>query len=396
MITALPSIGARLLRVLVIGWALIGGSVAVIKVGQGAPLPSSGGAAGLPWKSGGLFTPNAGALAAYRAANSARFMDSQTSALGFVITPKTSIADAIASVSGTIAGSSGGRILLTEGTWDFPTGGITIAGDNIEIVALSPGNTFFRSRSATQSIVTITGDYVRIQGVTFVDQVHTYPAVHVRGNYATIQDCVFLEGLGVAIEPVGSGRCDGVAVRDCLFGLASTGSITLTGNCDICQVEGNRFLATGYISVNSPLVTNTLITGNSLASPGAIYYPFGYGTVAKANSAILIQPSATLADNTANADVSVNFYWPVATTYGVSIDFALYRGATPDIETGRLELVINSAECLVYMDAVTTTVNPGVTFSGVVVAGVAYLQYTTTATGSAATLKLTVTQERLY
>lgn len=394
MTTALPSTGARLLRAFVLGWALIGGTVAVIKVGQGAPLPSAGGAAGLPFKAGGLFRPDAGGLAAFRAANAARFANAQSGALGFVCTPKMSIQEAINSVSGTKAGAFGRRILLTEGTWDFPATGVTIDRDGIELIALSPGNTFFRAGSVNKSILTITGSWFRVQGITFVDQAGVYPAITVTGSYGSIIDCKMQYGLGILIS-----AADGVSVRDCLFDTSSTGDLIVSGASDQCQIIGNRFLAPNRsIQLTSTAVTNTLIVGNTLAPSGYIAYPPGGGTIASGNfpAENYLRSTFTLADNTVAADVSASVSWNTATVYAVSLNFALYRGATPDVCTGRLDIAINGTDCEVYMDAVTTTTDPGVTFSGVVVAGSAYLQYTTTATGAAATLRFTSAREATY
>jgi len=340
-----------------------------------------------------------GSLDAARTATSISNIQWRLDALGVVCTPGMGLANAILTAS-TPNGGGKTRVLLAEGTWDFVSG-LTIDQDNVELIALSPANTFFRARTAgALPMLTVTGDYFRIQGVTFVDQsLGTSPALYIRGNYATVDDCISLEGRGISIAPVGSGRCDGVVVRDCLFGTASTGSIDITGTCNLCQFEGNRFLATGSINVNSALVTNTVIVGNSLVSPGTINYPFGYGTVDVGNtpSGGPLSGTFTLANNqVAQADVGATAVWNVSKTYGVTLEYSLYRGNTPDIETGLLHLAMNSAECTVTPSKGTTSSSPGVTFYGAVSAGFAYLQYTTTATGFAATLRLSVVQERNY
>lgn len=368
----------------------------VIRSVQAGPVTSAGGAEGLPFRSGGLFTPSAGALQAFRAAAAARVASTTDAGLGLVITPKTSIRDAIATVCGTKAGASGRRILLSEGTWDFPTGGLTIDRDDVEIIALSPNNTFFKQNSrASTPMLTITGAHVRLQGITFGTFSSSAPAVEVQGTNVLIDDCRFLIGIGV----LATGTTSGLCVRNCEWmGTANAAAISISGTCLDPQIVGNRFRQiSGVVNISANTVLRAVVVGNSFSPTGMIYAPFGYGHVIDDNSAAWNATSYSLADNTTAANVSSTYArWPVANVFGVSLDFSLTRGATPDVLTGRLDIAINSADCIVYMDAVTTTVSPGVTFDGNVSAGYAYLRYTTTPTGSGATLRLGPPKERTY
>jgi len=101
----------------------------------------------------------------------------------------------------------------------------------------------------------------------------------------------------------------------------------------------------------------------------------------------------TLTDNVAATDVdATNLIWSDA-LHGVIIDYILWRGATPDVETGRLLLAFGGLgvpQC--DQTSVTTVVDPGVTFTAVLVAGDIFLRYATTNTGFNATCKMTLVE----
>lgn len=365
----------------------------VTRAGQGIPVTSAGGAAGLPFKTDALFTPNAGALQAFRAAASSRAIVAANAPLGLVITPKTSLREAIARVSGTKATALGRRILLSEGTWDFPVDGITIDREGVEIVALSPGSTFFKQNARGSSpILTITGARVRVQGVTFETNTALQFAIDVQAQNVIIDDCRFTLGRGIAA----SGTTSGLCVRHNEFtSTASPTVLTVLGTCQDALIVGNR-MRNADAAFDLQTCERAVVVANSFAPTGSILVTPGLACVVVGNTVGVNAASYTLADNTIAGTVSSDLRWPVASVFGVNIDFALYRGATPDVCQGRLDLAINSTDCTVYMNAVTTTVSPGVTFMGIVSGGYAYLQYTTTPTGSAATLKLGPPKERYY
>jgi len=103
--------------------------------------------------------------------------------------------------------------------------------------------------------------------------------------------------------------------------------------------------------------------------------------------------SATLANNTAapaDAD-AVDLAWP-DTTRGVRLRYCVSRGASPDVQTGHIDIAISAgaAEAIVTDYPTPTTVAPGVAFFGAVAAGVATLQFTTTPTGDDADLRYVI------
>ena len=80
-------------------------------------------------------------------------------------------------------------------------------------------------------------------------------------------------------------------------------------------------------------------------------------------------------------DVDAWLQWTAASTYAVIVDYMLRVGTDPDVQVGRLYISIRNAavaECIVDRVAGSTTVVPGVTFTGVVSAGTAKLQFTNT------------------
>lgn len=366
--------------------------------GTAVPVAGVVGAEGLPWRTDPLFRQNAGSLASFRASVAARGIVGSTDALGTVITPKTSIRDAVAAVAGTRGG--GKRILLSEGIWDFPADGFTISRNDVELVALTPGATVFRRKRGDlaavgrTSLLHLSGSRVRVSGVTFDDPLGTNAAVQLTGTRCVVDDCVFTDAYtGVyaeaAVEPV---------VRDSVFvAIRGSNAIDLSGATLRAIIASNRVVPAKNIGATSSGVAGSSFVGNVL-NGGSINYRYGKGNVASGNSALLNTQVFTLADNTAAAtNVSAGvLYFPYASMYGARLAFSLKRGATPDICTGSIDLVINSAECLAYMDAVTTTVSPGILFYGGISAPNAYLQFTSTATGSDATLNIVVEREFTY
>lgn len=353
-------------------------------------------ASGLAWVKDRVSKPAPGALDAYRAQATQALVQKRLDGLGVVCTPDMSLNDAILAATSS-KGTDGGRVLLAEGTWDVGPGGLTIDRPGVQLIALSPGRARLRqTRTSSPALLTVMAENVRIEGLELGTFGAGAPCVQVRANNCTIENNTFLVGYGV----VAAGTTDYLCVRNNDFSsLHNAAVVSIQGDCDDPLIIGNRTRnISAYINITSTTCYRAVIVGNSLAPTGAIYAPFGYGHVVTGNTVGQNDLAFTLADNTAAATDVSNTYirWPVANVYGVTLKYSLYRGATPDIATGNIDLVMNSAECLAYVDAVTTTVSPGVTFTGAVSAGIATLQYTTTATGNAATLRLSVVQERNY
>ena len=100
--------------------------------------------------------------------------------------------------------------------------------------------------------------------------------------------------------------------------------------------------------------------------------------------------SYTLLDNVGATDLdATNLAW-ADTLHGVIIDYVLWRGATPDVETGSIHLAFGGASAPAVLNDAVFTVDPGVTFTAALAANVVTLKYATTATGQNATMKITV------
>lgn len=358
-----------------------------------------GSANGLPSSIVGdrLFPNSGGSFQAQRASVVSSEQRRATSALGVVMTPDMTLEQAIALASD--QKSAGGRIFVSEGVWDFNAAGSSIAVSGLQIIALSPGKAYFRRAvTPTGSMLTVTGSSTRIEGITFIDTLGSKSAIDVQADNVSIERCVF-SNVYLAIET--SASISGLVVWDNRVDANRGFDWLLIGAaCTLARIIGNTILAANKsLYAFSPGVINSSFVNNVHAPTGSISIAPNAGNVDAANVPEANADLAfTLTNNTASptdVDASV-LAWPVATYYGVTLNYSLYRGATPDITTGRIDLVMNSAECLAYADYQTTTVNPGVLFYGGVAAGVATLKYTTTATGNDATLKISEVQVRAY
>lgn len=335
-------------------------------------------------------------MAGVRAGNDALAIGAQLSALGTVLLPGEPLASGIRRAVSQ-AGTSGGRLLVPPGVWDVGADGITIEMAGLEIVALSPGRTIFRrvlGRDAATlgtfssyiikyGVLTISGGNVIVRGITFSDTTGTGPAIVVTGGGVSVIDCVFAS-CGRAVVGYEAER---LRVEGNTFTYVRAAESVLTiGTMRDAIISGNR--GDGNIVLDSG-TTHSTVTGNVLDSGGTITFVGGTAAnFAVGNNAPVNEEGAySLIDNTAVAADVTNFpTWDVTIYRSVHMRYQISRGATPDIETGELVVVMNSAECIAYVDAVTTTTAPGVTLSGTVSGGTAKLQYTTTATGSSATL----------
>ena len=116
-------------------------------------------------------------------------MESLSSSLndfGLVITPKTPISKAVASL-----GSQGGTIILSEGEWSFFEE-LVITRPNVKIVAAFPGTTkFTRSAGGGSSMIRLSGANCSVEGVTFFDPVATGGPVRIYADRCSVKNCVY-------------------------------------------------------------------------------------------------------------------------------------------------------------------------------------------------------------
>jgi len=364
----------------------------------GRGLASFAGATGLP-KALRAFQPvplAAGSMAGVRAGNDALSLGAQVSALGTVLLPGEPLMSGIRRAVSQ-KGAMGARLLVPGGVWDFGANGVTISMTGLEIIALSPGRTIFRrvlgsdagtifttgAYTVKYGVLTLTGDNVTVRGITFLDATGAAPAILATGDGVSVIGCVFQD----CDRAVMAYQANGIRVEGNTFtAVRASESVVTLGAMSRCIISGNR--GDGSLVLTSG-TTYSSVVGNVLDSSMRIGFVGGNAAnFATGNNAPVNEENAyTLADNTAAAaDVSGFPTWDVTVYRSVHMRYQISRGATPNIETGDLVLVMNTAECLAYVDAVTTTAAPGVTLVGAVSAGTAKLQYTTTATGSAATL----------
>lgn len=104
----------------------------------------------------------------------------------------------------------------------------------------------------------------------------------------------------------------------------------------------------------------------------------------------------TLLDNQASqTNVDAALSWDVDTFYAVRANYSLKRGTSPrTVESGTMDIVMNTVECLCMVMSLTTSTDPGITFYGSLVGTTASLQYTSTSTGQNATLSITSLETR--
>ena len=155
--------------------------------------------------------------------------------LGPIFSPDTSIRKAIDSL-----GDEGGRIFLSEGVWDFGNANLFIKKPNVHLISTSPGNTIFRRTiSSALAALVANDDYIRIEGIQFVDEdaTNTAPMVGIRdGAGCVITNCVFKDvGDGVSLS-----NADWFEVSNCDF-ISYRKGITSLGNCEQGMIVNNRF-----------------------------------------------------------------------------------------------------------------------------------------------------------
>ncbi len=358
-----------------------------------------GSANGLPdYIAGSRLFPNAGgSFQAQRASVESSEQQRATSALGVVMTPDMTLEQAIALASD--QKGAGGRIFVSEGVWDFGANGSLVAVSGLEIIALSPYRTVFRRMLGASAgtiatfggvtikypILFLSGSNITVRGITFLDAYGTAPAVLNTGATNRVEDCRFQN----AYYSILSYSANGARyIENLIEANRATYSILGVGTASRLLIAGNK--GAGSIVLTGTTTAST-IAGNVLDASATITYTGGsMGNVHTGNvAAVNEEGSYTLADNTVAAtDVPSFPTWDVTVYRSVRMTYQITRGATPDVEAGELQLVMNSAECDAYVDAAATATPCGVALSGVIAAGVARLQFTTTNTGAIATLKI--------
>jgi hypothetical protein len=200
--------------------------------------PVSGGAIGLGFAPQRLNRVAQGSLPAMRNGVGLGEAQDRIAALGHVVLPGQSIGDAIRAVTGTITGSEGARIFVSEGDYDIGAAGIAIAFTRLEIIALAPGKTVLRRTvTPTAPIFTLSGSRLRLQGLRLKDSFNTgYDTVLVTGDYCEVVECHF-DGASSAVELASADYC---VVRDCLFENVTTVTVDITGASSGYVVANNR------------------------------------------------------------------------------------------------------------------------------------------------------------
>lgn len=200
--------------------------------------PASGGAIGLGFAPERLNRVAQGALPALRNGIGLGEAQARLAALGHVVLPGQSIEDAIRAVTGTVSGSEGARIFLSEGDYDIGAAGIAIAFSRLEIIALAPGATVLRRTvTPTAPLFTLSGSRLRLQGLTIEDGLNTgYDTVLITGDYCEVVEC-HVDGADSAIEIASADYC---VVRDCLFEDVTTVTVDITGTSAGYVVANNR------------------------------------------------------------------------------------------------------------------------------------------------------------
>ncbi len=200
--------------------------------------PASGGPIGLGFAPERLTRVAQGALPALRAGVGLGEAQSRLAALGYVVLPGQSIEDAIRTVTGTVSGSEGARIFLSEGDYDIGAAGITISNTRLEIIAIAPGKTVLRRTvTPTAPVFTLSGSRLRLQGLTIEDGQNTsYDTVLITGDYCEVVECHF-DGASSAVEIASADYC---VVRDCLFENVTAVTVDITGTSSGYVVANNR------------------------------------------------------------------------------------------------------------------------------------------------------------
>ena len=200
--------------------------------------PVSGGAIGLGFAPERLNRVAPGGLPAMRNGVGLSEAQSRLAALGHVVLPGQSIVDAIRAVTGTLTGSEGARIFLSEGDYDIGAAGISVAFTRLEIIAIAPGKTVLRRTvTPTAPLFTLSGTRLRLQGLRLKDSLNTgYDTVSVTGDYCEVVECHF-DGASTAVESASADYC---VARDCLFENVTTITVDVTGTSTGTLLANNR------------------------------------------------------------------------------------------------------------------------------------------------------------
>lgn len=191
----------------------------------------------------------------------------------------------------------------------------------------------------------------------------------------------------------------GTSVTSVAMGIGDKTFTTATG----LAYQTNDRVRVSYDATN--YMEGVVYTYSSTALVVTVDKVVGSGTYASWTIGITGQIGAnlsaiTLSDNQiAQADVHASLSWSVTNTYAVRLNYSLRRetgGPSFLVESGVMDIVMNSVECLCLVTAVTSTIDPDVSFYGYLTGTTAKLQYTSTSTGYGATLDITSIEVRSY
>lgn len=181
----------------------------------------------------------------------------------------------------------------------------------------------------------------------------------------------------------------------------TTGDIVGTSDS---QILTNKTIDSAYNTVSN------IVNANVSASAAIAKTKIAAGTVSRVevtdSSGLLVESaitsteltflddaeplaSATLADNTAVATLVTGCSWAVASFNVATIEYSITRGAAI-IEKGIINLASDGTSTAIAQGAVASIGTTGVTFTADVNSSNMRLLYTTTSTGTAATMKFTV------
>lgn len=222
---------------------------------------------------------------------------STVNSMGLVITPKTSIREAINTL-----GNAGGRILLSEGVWTF-YGALSI-DKPVELVSMSPGmTTFKRPAENTAGMVVVNIQDTRslsaqdvkrgvvISGIRFDDRTTTssVPSILSLGSMLTVKDCLVVSGPSKAAVPTFQvyGKSWATFIGNVFADPSPAGHhIFINSASSYNQVLNNKFDITNssYASVYlDDAVTNSVIVGNVAATDGKYSVKTGNGNTVVGN-----------------------------------------------------------------------------------------------------------------
>lgn len=230
------------------------------------------------------------------------------------------------------------------------------------------------------------GDLLFVRSGTYADQQWAYTG-SAWVQYSSSASWVFGTGLtvaganvSVAYGATGTTACVGndsrlSDARTPLAHVLDSASHTISG-----KTAGQMLLATAATTFG--FVT---MSGDATLTGGGVL------TISKINNVAIADLglttfSSTLADNTAAATLVTSGSWAIATYRAVRIEFSISRGAG-NYATGSLTLLHDGTSAWLTQNFEVEVGTLGVTFSVDINGGNMRLLYTTTSTGTAATLK---------